>query len=158
VQRIREATARQEAVHRLRSCLLALDHHPAWHVPQHDAGGDLVHVLTALAARTHEAFVEIGLANAESGEANRQGALLFRTHGKHFVSQKVTRGLRDFHGTVSRLGVAKRDAAGIRRPPMSMRTLVLLLGLGTLTLATPARSQPVAGFDDTVFQGGLSAP
>jgi glucose/arabinose dehydrogenase len=36
--------------------------------------------------------------------------------------------------------------------------LLALLGLSAIVLATPAHAQPPPGFDDTVFQGSLSAP
>jgi glucose/arabinose dehydrogenase len=41
---------------------------------------------------------------------------------------------------------------------MSIRTCALILGLGAIVLAGPARAQPAPGFDDTVFQGSLSSP
>jgi glucose/arabinose dehydrogenase len=41
---------------------------------------------------------------------------------------------------------------------MSIRTLALLLGLGSFVCAGPARAQPAPGFDDTLFQGSLNTP
>src|SRR5215813_981857 len=83
LQLLGEPAAGEEPVHRLRARLLALHGDARRHVPQHDAGRDLVHVLPALAARADEALDEIVLADAERGETRQQCGFLFRTDGKH---------------------------------------------------------------------------
>src|SRR5882724_9339158 len=68
--------ARDEAVRALAALALALHGYAARPVDEHDAGRDLVDVLAALAARVHEALLEIVLAHAERREAPGDGARL----------------------------------------------------------------------------------
>ena len=63
------------------------------------------------------------------------------------------------HGSVEKR-LAKKNPGGIRNPPMSIRPLALLvLLLGAMAFASPVRAGvPAAGFEETVFQGGLTTP
>src|SRR4051794_10843657 len=65
--------ARDQAVRALRALALTLHERARGPVHQHDAGRDLVDVLAALAARVDERLVEIGLADAQRGQALREG-------------------------------------------------------------------------------------
>jgi len=48
---------------------------------QHHAGGGLIDVLSAVAARTDKGFLDVGLAHAQSGHALRELGFLFQTDG-----------------------------------------------------------------------------
>ena len=72
---VEEQLPGEDAVLPLLSGSLALDLYAGGPVQQHDAGGDLVHVLPAVAARAHEAFLNVALAHAERGHAQAEGVI-----------------------------------------------------------------------------------
>src|SRR5262249_21242024 len=151
--------AGEEAIHRLRARLLALDRDARRQVPQHHAGGDLVDVLAAPSARADEALDQVVLADAEGREARRQRGLLLRTHGKHRSHARRYTSVTSHAARAMKKGLAKRCRRGELRLPMPARAAAAALILVTLARAGPAGAgNPISGFQETVFQGGLSSP
>src|SRR5439155_110207 len=62
---VEQVAAREEAVQGLRALALALDHHAARPVAEHDTGGHLVDVLPAPPARADQVLLQVLLAHAE---------------------------------------------------------------------------------------------
>src|SRR5437016_4766792 len=81
---LEQEAACEEAVQRLGTLALAADDDAARPVPQHDAGGHLVHVLPARAPRTDELLVEVLLAHAEPAHRLREHARLLGRDGEHY--------------------------------------------------------------------------
>src|SRR5438477_546702 len=80
---VEQVAAREEAVQGLRALALALDHHAARPVAEHDTGGHLVDVLPALPARADEVLLQLVLAHAERPHARGERVLLLGRDGEH---------------------------------------------------------------------------
>src|SRR6266550_6713886 len=80
---VEQVAAREETVEGLRALTLALDHHAARPVAEHDTGGHLVDVLPALPARADEVLLQVLLAHAERPHARGERVLFLGRDGEH---------------------------------------------------------------------------
>ena len=74
---VEQQATRDEAVHSLLARCLAFHLHAGRTMEQHDAGGNFVDVLPAVAAGADERFLDVRLAHAERGHALREMVFFF---------------------------------------------------------------------------------
>ena len=79
---VEEEFASKETVHALLAGVLALHLDAGGAVEEHDAGGDLVDVLAAVAAGTDEGFLDVRFLDAQGGHAPGQLVFLLWTDGE----------------------------------------------------------------------------
>ena len=79
---VEQQAAGDETVESLLARLLAFDLHAGWTMQQHHAGGNLVDVLSAVAAGADKSFLDVRLAHAQRGHALCELIFLFRTDGE----------------------------------------------------------------------------
>jgi len=116
---IEQQPAGDETIESLLACGLALDLDAAGTVKQHHARGRFVHVLSSVAARPDETFLEVGFAHAQSGHALREPSFFLRTyreraHGRSLNIGRVdgnARGARILGRSRTRIN-ADADGAG----------------------------------------------
>lgn len=79
---VEQQPARDVTIHPLLPGILAFDLNARRPMQQHDAGGNLVHVLPAVPAAADKRFLNVHLAHAQRGHALRKLVFLFETDGE----------------------------------------------------------------------------
>ncbi len=88
---IEQQAPRDETVHPLLARLLTFHLHAGRPMQEHHAGGNLVDVLPAVAARTDEGFLNVGLAHLQRGHAQSQLIGFFEADRKRTHAGNVAR-------------------------------------------------------------------
>ena len=75
---VEQQAACNETIHSLLAGFLTFHRHASRTVEQHDAGGNFVHVLSAMPAGADKGFLDVRLAHTERGHALRRAGPPFR--------------------------------------------------------------------------------
>ena len=98
---IEQQTPRDETIQSLLTRRLTFHLHTSRTMNQHDARGNLVHILAAVTTGAHKTFFDVRLAHAKRRHALRELIFFFNTDGKyaHKINAGVTRAIAPTHET-----------------------------------------------------------